>query len=202
MFTGIVEKTLNIVKITEEGNNKTFTISCPFAKDLYIDQSIAHNGVCLTVTGIDEDTYTVTAIEETLQKTNLDSLTAGDLINFERAAMTGSRVDGHFVQGHVDKVVRCLEKKDANGSWIFYFAINQEDIPLLVNKGSVCINGVSLTIVEANEKYFSVAIIPYTYEHTTFFRLAPGDEVNIEFDILGKYIVRYLQNLPGLSRFY
>lgn len=200
MFTGIVEKLVKIEKIVEEGNNKTFTISCPIAKDLYIDQSIAHNGVCLTVTGINEDTYTVTAIEETLRKTNLNKLKEGDIVNFERAAMTGSRVDGHFVQGHVDKVTRCLEKKDADGSWIFHFAVEKEDIPLLVNKGSVCINGVSLTIVEAGEKYFSVAIIPYTYEHTTFFRVAPGDEVNIEFDILGKYIVKYLQNLPVLSR--
>lgn len=199
MFTGIVEKLVRVVKIEKEGRNKTFTLHSPEAGELYIDQSISHNGACLTVTGIHDETYTVTAIEETLLKTNLDKLQEGDYVNFERAALTGSRVDGHFVQGHVDKVVRCLDTQDADGSWIFRFSLDKEDAPLIVNKGSVCLNGVSLTVVEAAETYFTVAIIPYTYEHTTFSRLQPGDDVNIEFDMLGKYIVRYLQNLPNLN---
>ena len=196
MFTGIVESMVEVIDIQKQGTNKTFTFKCPFAKDFYIDQSISHNGVCLTVIQIWDDKYRVTAIQETLSKTNLDKLSIGDQINIERAARVDSRIDGHFVQGHVDKVVICTEVIENQGSWLFHFLLENEDDSLyLVNKGSVCINGVSLTVVEVSSVDFYVAIIPYTYENTNFKFLKKGDQANIEFDIFGKYVVQYLNKI-------
>lgn len=195
MFSGIVESTGKIINIVQNGTNKHFTIQSEISKEAYIDQSIAHNGVCLTVVNINDDTHTVTAIEETLLKSNLGSLQINDLINLERSVMATSRMDGHFVQGHVDTTTTCIAVEEAHGSWYFTFDLAKEFNKLVVSKGSVCINGVSLTIAAFHEDHFKVAIIPYTYEHTNFRRLKKGDSVNIEFDILGKYIVNYLDKL-------
>lgn len=195
MFSGIVESTGVITSISVEGSNKHFTIQSDISKDAYIDQSIAHNGVCLTVVSLMDHTYTVTAIKETLDKSNLDSLAVGDIVNLERSILANSRVDGHFVQGHVDTVAVCQTIKEVDGSWYFGFKTAPSNASLMVSKGSICINGVSLTLVDTQDGYFSVAIIPYTYEHTNFNQLRIGDLVNIEFDILGKYIINYLSKI-------
>ena len=195
MFSGIVEVTGIVKKIKQDGSNKHFTIQSNISHETYIDQSIAHNGVCLTIVDITNDEHTVTAIEETLLKSNLNKLSIGDQINLERSLMANSRIDGHFVQGHVDTIAICQSIKEADGSWYFYFKTNPEYANLMVNKGSVCLNGVSLTLIEAKDGHFSVAIIPYTYQHTNFHNLKVGDQVNVEFDILGKYIVSYLTNV-------
>ncbi|MBK8620503.1 MAG: riboflavin synthase [Saprospiraceae bacterium] len=195
MFNGIVTQQWVIKSIIEEGTNKTFVVDCPLTDQLYIDQSIAHNGVCLTVTNIGDKDYTVTAIKETLDKTNLRYCRPGDILNIELAATMGSRIDGHFVQGHVDKTVTCFDIKEKDGSWLYNFKIEPSDRLLLVNRGSVCLNGISLTVASVEENTFQVAIIPFTYENTNLQYLKTGDEVNIEFDILGKYITQYLERL-------
>lgn len=193
MFTGIIESTGKVLAITPNGSNVTFTLSCPFGHELTIDQSVAHNGVCLTVDGLTDDSYTVTAIAETLQRTNLGALSIGQRVNLERCMPMNGRLDGHIVQGHVDTVGVCREIRDLNGSWEFTIGYDPQDKPeyLTVEKGSICVNGVSLTVVHSAPDAFSVHIIPYTFEHTTFRHLRVGDSVNLEFDIIGKYVARY-----------
>jgi len=192
MFTGIIE-TLGIVKqVQESGANKTFTLEATFTNELKVDQSVAHNGVCLTVTGFTTDGYQVTAIAETLRRTNLGLLKAGDPVNLERCMVMNGRIDGHIVQGHVDQTAVCTSVKDEYGSWMFHFSYDTASGHLTVPKGSVCVNGVSLTVVDAQPGVFSVAIIPYTYEHTNFHVIQEGSTVNVEFDIIGKYVQAYL----------
>ncbi len=193
MFTGIIESTGKVLAIAPNGSNVTFSLSCPFVHELSIDQSVAHNGVCLTVDGLTDDSYTVTAIAETLQRTNLGSLSIGQRVNLERCMPMNGRLDGHIVQGHVDTVGVCREIRDLNGSWEFTIGYDPQDKPeyLTVEKGSICVNGVSLTVVHSAPDAFSVHIIPYTFEHTTFRHLQVGDSVNLEFDIIGKYVARY-----------
>jgi riboflavin synthase len=196
MFTGIIERLGKIKEITKENSNYHFTIYSGIENELYIDQSIAHNGVCLTVVEINDNSYVVTAIKETMIKTNLGDLSIGEEVNLERAAVSGqTRMDGHMVQGHIDGTASCTKVSDENGSWYFTFQLNDENRSLVVNKGSVCINGVSLTVVNPTKDEFSVAIIPYTYEHTNFKNIKVGDKVNLEFDIIGKYVQRYLENV-------
>jgi riboflavin synthase len=191
MFTGIIES-LGIVKnLRPEGSNVHFTIASPLSHELKIDQSVSHNGVCLTVVALEDDTHTVTAIQETLQRSNLGTLQIGSLVNLERAMLANARLDGHLVQGHVDTTAECTTIETLDGSWYYHFRYTPTEEHLLVDKGSICVNGVSLTVVEPHEDIFSVAIIPYTYEHTTFKTLHVGDKVNLEFDIIGKYIARY-----------
>jgi riboflavin synthase len=191
MFTGIIE-TMGIVKeIRVNGSNKEFTISSAISNELKVDQSLAHNGVCLTVTAVENSNHQVTAIDETLLRSNLGDLKIGESINLERAMSGLSRFDGHLVQGHVDTVGVVKSVLDKDGSWIFTFNFPEENKHLLVDKGSVCINGVSLTVINPTTNTFQVAIIPYTYENTSFKSLQEGDPVNLEFDILGKYIARY-----------
>lgn len=193
MFTGIIEA-LGTLKATEkEAENYHFTFSSPFTHELKIDQSVAHNGACLTVVAIDGDQYTVTAIGETLQRTNLGDLKQGDAVNLERCMIAGARLDGHMVQGHVDQTGICEKIEEQEGSWKFWISYNPSKDNVTVPKGSICINGVSLTVVDSEEALFSVAIIPYTFEHTTFKDLKKGDRVNLEFDIIGKYVARILQ---------
>ncbi|MCG8329237.1 MAG: riboflavin synthase [Chitinophagales bacterium] len=191
MFTGIIESLGFVRRIEQEGTNLHFHIQSPISSDLKIDQSIAHNGTCLTVVAIEEDIHTVTAIEETLIRTNLGQLKEGSLVNLERAMQANGRLDGHIVQGHVDATAICTGVDERDGSWYYRFRYQPTEEHLLVDKGSVCINGVSLTVVEPKGEMFSVAIIPYTHEHTNFNTLKEGDTVNLEFDIIGKYIARY-----------
>ena len=192
MFTGIIEASGKITKIEREADNVHFTVASPISAELKIDQSLAHDGVCLTVVALGEGTHTVTAIRETLERTRLGDWKEGDTVNLERAMQAGARLDGHIVQGHVDTVGECLNVEEAGGSWYFTFRYVLSPETLLVDKGSVCINGVSLTVVEPVGDTFKVAIIPYTYEHTNFHALAPGVKVNLEFDIIGKYIARQM----------
>ena len=194
MFTGIIESLGKVVAIEKEKKNIHFTIESPISKDLKVDQSVAHNGVCLTVTEKTKSYHKVTAIDETILKTNFNDLKVGSSVNLERCLKMGARLDGHMVQGHVDDIAICEEVIEDNGSWRYTFKGNEEAKRLLVNKGSVCINGVSLTVVEANELVFDVAIIPYTYENTTFKFIQKGQAVNIEFDIIGKYILKNFSN--------
>lgn len=191
MFTGIIEDLGKITKLNQSGTNIDFTIDSNISNELKIDQSIAHNGVCLTVIRKDAHSHTVTAIKETLDRSSIGSLVVGSSVNLERAMTVHARLDGHMVQGHVDTTVKCVSIKEENGSWIFTFSFDKENSKLLVDKGSVCINGVSLTVVNPTDDQFSVAIIPYTYEHTTFSTLRVNDSVNIEFDIIGKYIAKH-----------
>lgn len=196
MFTGIIENTAHIVGITANESNITFTLTCPFVNELKVDQSIAHNGVCLTVTSINlnANSYDVTAIQETLVRTNLSSLKMNDLVNLERCLKLDSLLDGHLVQGHVDTTAQCTKVLETEGSWKYFFEYvdtNKKGY-ITVEKGSVTVNGVSLTVVDSEPNSFSVAIIPYTYEHTNFKNLEVGDKVNIEFDIIGKYIAKLL----------
>jgi riboflavin synthase len=192
MFTGIVESTGIISGIEAEGTNLTFRIESFLAPELKIDQSVSHNGVCLTVTSVADGSYTVTAIDETLKKTNLGKLSTGDWINLERCMPANGRFDGHIVQGHVDQKGTCTNVQDVDGSWLFDFQYEPGDDPasrnITVEKGSICINGVSLTVFNSETDSFRVAIIPYTYEHTNFKNLKAGDIVNLEFDIVGKYL--------------
>jgi len=190
MFTGIIETMGTIEHIAKEGSNVHYTLSSTITNELKIDQSLAHNGVCLTVVAIDGDQYTVTAIKETLEKTALREWIAGDKINLERAMCLGDRLDGHLVQGHVDEVASCTHIEDQNGSWLFRFEYNQNSKNITIEKGSICVNGTSLTVVGSAGNSFGVAIIPYTYEHTVFHQLRVGDLVNIEFDMVGKYIAK------------
>lgn len=193
MFTGIIETLGRVIDKKEEGENLHFTIECNITPELKIDQSVAHNGVCLTVVSIDGNCYTVTAIQETLNKTNLKQLQIGDAVNIERAMLAGARLDGHIVQGHVDTTAVLKKIKDADGSQEFHFKMAKGAEFELVDKGSVCIDGVSLTVVKTKKRNFHVAIIPYTYGHTIFHQYKKNDIVNIEFDIIGKYIQRYLK---------
>ena len=190
MFTGFIETTGTIKSISKEENNLHFTINSSFTKQLKVDQSVSHNGVCLTVVEINDNDYVVTAIEETLKKTNLNKLVVGNRVNLERCTKVGDRLDGHIVQGHVDGLAECINVLEKGGSWEFTFSGNQQVEKLTVNKGSISINGVSLTIVETKNNQFSVAIIPYTYKHTNFNEIRIGDKVNIEYDIIGKYVMK------------
>jgi riboflavin synthase len=199
MFSGIIETIGNVVSIEDEATNRHFTIESDISYEAYVDQSIAHNGVCLTVTQVHQNTHRVTAIQETLVKTNLKNLKPGDAVNLERAVLANSRMDGHFVQGHVDTVAWCTKIETVDGSWYFRFETDRKWDKLMVPKGSICINGVSLTLVDAHEGSFSVAIIPYTYEHTNFSTMTVNQLVNVEFDILGKYVIQYLEKLQGLK---
>ncbi|TLU94379.1 riboflavin synthase [Dyadobacter sediminis] len=192
MFTGIVESAAEVIKIETQGTNRTFTFRSPIAKELKIDQSVSHNGVCLTVTAVEGDTYQVTAIEETLLKTNLGSLTEDSKVNLERCMPANGRFDGHIVQGHVDQTATCIAVEERDGSWLFDFEYDPSTGNITVEKGSICINGVSLTVFNSEQNSFRVAIIPYTYSFTNFHLLKKGDTVNLEFDILGKYIKRIL----------
>jgi len=191
MFTGIVEEVAEVVAVHSAGTNRDLTIRASMTPELKVDQSVSHNGVCLTVVRIVGDTYTVTAVQETLQRSNLGALVAGDAVNLERSLRLGDRLDGHMVQGHVDTLVQCVGVVDQDGSWTFTLAL-PEGHDLLVPKGSICLNGVSLTIAALDAQTFSVAIIPYTYEHTTFHHLKPGGLVNVEYDVLGKYVQRMM----------
>ena len=189
MFTGIIEQLAEVVTLKKEGGNLHISLKSTITSELKIDQSVAHNGVCLTVIGIDGDNYTITVIKETLEKSNLGLLEVGSKVNLERCLQMGGRFDGHIVQGHVDQRAKCTEIKEENGSHLFIFEHKQSD-NITVEKGSICVNGVSLTVVKSKGTSFSVAIIPYTFEHTNFQNIAIGDTVNIEFDILGKYIAK------------
>ncbi|MBB6610256.1 riboflavin synthase [Pontibacter sp. Tf4] len=193
MFTGIIETLGSVKAIRTEGTNKHFILSSAFTHELQIDQSVAHNGVCLTVVAIDGETYTVTAIDETLKKTNLNNLQVGDVVNLERCMVANGRFDGHVVQGHVDQTGTCESVTDENGSWLFTFSYDAASGNVTVEKGSICVNGISLTVVNSQADRFSVAIIPFTYEHTNLHSVKPGDKVNLEFDIIGKYVARLLK---------
>jgi len=198
MFSGIVEEAALVVGLEKEQENLHITMQCSFTNELKIDQSISHNGVCLTVVDLKEDTYTVTAIKETLIKSNLGVLKIGDKVNLERSTRLDARLDGHMVQGHVDLTATCSEVEEADGSWYFTFEYEpQGDEHITVEKGSVSVNGVSLTVVNSQERSFQVAIIPFTYEVTNFHQIKKGTLVNIEFDIIGKYIARILKNQLG-----
>ena len=198
MFSGIVEEFATVTGLVKEQENLHLTLTCSFVGELKIDQSVSHNGVCLTVVKLTEDTYTVTAMKETLERSNLGLLKVGDKVNVERSMMMNGRLDGHIVQGHVDETAECVEVRDADGSWDYTFRYKKDDEMaakgyMTVDKGSVCVNGVSLTVCEPTDDIFTVAIIPYTYENTNFHTLAVGSVVNIEFDIIGKYIARMLK---------
>ncbi len=190
MFTGIIEDLGTVQKITKERDNVHITIASKLTPELKIDQSVAHNGVCLTVVTIENNTYTVTAIKETIDKSNIGDLKQDDTVNIERAMKLGDRLDGHIVQGHVDQTAQCTAVKEENGSWIFTFEYDEALNNITIEKGSITVNGVSLTVVNSQEHSFSVAIIPYTYEHTTFKNFKEGTIVNLEFDVIGKYVKR------------
>lgn len=187
MFTGIIETVGEIYQLAQEGENLHIEIKSPLAQELKIDQSVSHNGVCLTVVEVKEASYVVTAIQETLDKTNIKTLTKGSLVNLERAMKLGDRLDGHLVQGHVDGTAICKKVEDSNGSWVFTFEYDNSEFST-VEKGSITVNGVSLTVVDSKKQTFSVAIIPYTFENTNFKEIKVGSEVNLEFDIIGKYV--------------
>jgi riboflavin synthase len=191
MFTGIIEALGTVKAIEKEGSNIHFTIESGLSHELKIDQSLAHNGVCLTVVELSEGAHTVTAIEETIVRSNLGQLQPGSFVNLERAMRANARLDGHIVQGHVDSTGKCTAIDQRDGSWYYHFQYQPNAEHLLVDKGSICINGVSLTIVSPEADQFSVAIIPYTYEHTNFKDIKVNDLVNLEFDIIGKYIAKY-----------
>lgn len=194
MFSGIVEEAAQVTALEKEKENLHITMECSFVKDLKIDQSISHNGVCLTVVRKTDTTYTVTAIKETLDKTNLGQLVAGSKVNLERSTKLDGRLDGHMVQGHVDQTAVCTDVKEADGSWYFTFEYEPtQDDYITVEKGSVSVNGVSLTVVNSKDRSFEVAIIPFTYEMTNFHQIKPGTIVNLEFDILGKYIAKIVK---------
>jgi riboflavin synthase len=193
MFTGIIEALGKVEKLVPEQDNLHIYCSCPFTNELKIDQSLAHNGVCLTVVEINNNIYKVTAIKETLDKTNLSALKLGDVINLERCMSANGRFDGHIVQGHVDQTAVCIERKELNGSWIFTFSYDASIGNITVEKGSITVNGVSLTVVNSNQDSFSVCIIPYTYEHTNFKHIIINTTVNLEFDIVGKYVARLMK---------
>ncbi len=193
MFTGIVEAMGSLVRKEAKGTNVSFWFTSPFTQELKVDQSLAHNGVCLTVVEIDGDQYRVTAIDETLQKTNMGDVAIGQKVNLERCMAANARFDGHIVQGHVDLTGICTEIKDQQGSWEYRFTYPASSGHVTVEKGSICVNGTSLTVVDSQDDSFTVCIIPYTYEHTVFHQLRVGDRVNLEFDILGKYIKKLMQ---------
>jgi riboflavin synthase len=202
MFSGIIEEAALVVRLEKEKDNLHITMKCSFTDDLKIDQSVSHNGVCLTVVKKEKDTYTVTAIKETLEKSNLGLLKSGDKVNLERSTKLDGRLDGHMVQGHVDQTAICTNIREAGGSWYFTFEYDPvQDDYVTVEKGSVSVNGVSLTVVNSKQKSFEVAIIPFTYEVTNFNQIRKGSVVNIEFDILGKYIAKIVkQQLDTLRK--
>ena len=198
MFSGIVEEFATVTELVKEQENLHLTLTCSFVGELKIDQSVSHNGVCLTVVKLTENSYTVTAMKETLERSNLGLLKVGDKVNVERSMMMNGRLDGHIVQGHVDETAQCIEVRDADGSWYYTFRYKKDDAMaakgyMTVDKGSVCVNGVSLTVCNPTDDTFTVAIIPYTYEHTNFHTIEVGSVVNIEFDIIGKYIARMIK---------
>lgn len=196
MFTGIIEDIGVVSNLETELDNLHISIKSKVTSELKIDQSVAHNGVCLTVVAINNDVYTVTAIKETLNKTSLNTLKVNDKVNLERAMKLGDRLDGHIVQGHVDQTAECISVKEENGSWVFSFKYDSALNNITIEKGSVTVNGTSLTVVNSKKDSFSVAIIPYTYEHTNFKTFKPGTIVNLEFDVLGKYVAKLI-NLNG-----
>jgi len=193
MFTGIIETIGTVKSLRKEEANLHIEITAPFTEELKIDQSVAHDGVCLTVVSIKKDNYTVTAIKETLDKTSIGLLKEGSFVNLERGMQLGDRLDGHIVQGHVDQIATCVNTKEENGSWKYTFKYDSTLGNITIEKGSITINGVSLTVVDSEKNSFSVAIIPYTYEHTTFKSLQKGSTVNLEFDVIGKYVARLTQ---------
>lgn len=194
MFTGIIETLGTIQEIKKEKDNIHITIDSSITSELKIDQSVAHNGICLTVVAIKNNTYTVTAIDETIKKTNLGEWQEGNLVNLERAMKLGDRLDGHIVQGHVDQTGTCIAISETNGSWLYTFEYNDKLNNLTIEKGSITVNGVSLTVVNSKKNQFSVAIIPYTHEHTNFKNFKIGSKINLEFDVIGKYVSRLYAN--------
>lgn len=192
MFTGIIENLGEIVAIKNDHTNIHFTIASNISHELKIDQSVAHNGVCLTVVALTDDTHTVTAIDETLKKTNLGDLVVGSKVNLERCMQMNARLDGHIVQGHVDQTAICIKREELDGSWEYRFKYDRTLGNVTVEKGSACVNGISLTVVNSQEDEFSVFIIPYTFEHTNLHQVNVGDTVNLEFDIIGKYVARLM----------
>jgi riboflavin synthase len=193
MFSGIIEALAEVTSLKKDRGNLHISVKSDFTNELKIDQSIAHNGVCLTVVSIEENIYTVTAIDETLKKTNIGLLQMGDKVNLERCMKLGDRLDGHIVQGHVDQTATCTTVEESNGSWTYTFEYDASQNNITVEKGSVCVNGVSLTVVNSKDNSFSVCIIPYTHEHTNFKFIKKGSVVNLEFDILGKYISKLMK---------
>ena len=193
MFTGIIETLGRVAALEKENGNLHITVAAALGPELKIDQSVAHNGVCLTVVGLDEQTYTVTAIDETLKKSNLGDLQVGDLVNLERAMVLGTRLDGHLVQGHIDQTGVCSAIEEKDGSWVFTFEYDPIQSNVTIEKGSITVDGVSLTVVNSQENRFSVAIIPYTYENTCFKTYKVGSTVNLEFDVIGKYVARLMK---------
>ena len=193
MFTGIIESLGTVKEVRQDQDNVHLTISSSITAELKIDQSVAHNGVCLTVVGIHTDSYTVTAIRETIEKTNVGDWKKGDSVNLERAMKLGDRLDGHIVQGHVDQTGVCKSVENANGSWYYTFEYDENLNNITIEKGSITVNGVSLTVVNSKQNEFSVAIIPYTYEHTNFKNFKVGTKINLEFDVIGKYVSRLHQ---------
>lgn len=194
MFTGIIETLGTIQEIKKEKDNIHITIDSSITNELKIDQSVAHNGICLTVVKIQDSRYTVTAIDETIKKTNLGSWKEGDLVNLERAMKLGDRLDGHIVQGHVDQTGDCIAISETNGSWLYTFEYDEKLNNLTIEKGSITVNGVSLTVVNSQKNQFSVAIIPYTHEHTNFKNFKVGSKINLEFDVIGKYVSKLYAN--------
>lgn len=200
MFTGIIETLGEVVNLEREQENLHLTIKSNLAQELKIDQSLCHNGVCLTVVDVNTNRYTVTAIQETLIKTNLGSLKLGDKVNLERAMKMGARLDGHIVQGHVDQIASCSTIENQQGSWLFTFEYDASKNNVTIEKGSISVDGVSLTVVNSKKGAFSVAIIPYTYEHTRFHSYQIGTVVNLEFDVIGKYVARLMKASPSPSQ--
>ena len=192
MFTGIIETTGKIVAVEQHGTNKRFLVSSPISKELKTDQSVSHNGVCLTVEEVIENQHSVTAVQETLDKTDLNTWKAGDTVNLERCLAFNGRLDGHVVQGHVDATAVCTARKEMNGSWQFSFEFPARFAAYVIEKGSISLNGISLTVFNVTRNGFDVAIIPYTFEHTNIQFIQPGSTVNLEFDVIGKYVQRYL----------
>lgn len=192
MFTGIIEQNGRIEKVEHEGSNVHFTVAASFADELQVDQSVAHDGVCLTVVEQTPRTYVVTAIQETMERTSLGQWKEGSVVNLERCTQFGGRLDGHLVQGHVDTTAKLKEVRDEDGSWVLHFSHGVHPEYVTVPKGSITVNGISLTVVDSHPDGFSVAIIPYTWEHTNLHTLRPGDAVNLEFDVIGKYVARLL----------
>jgi len=193
MFTGIIEELGEVTDLVQDQDNLHITVRSKLSKELKVDQSLAHNGVCLTVVAIGENTHTITAIGETIDKSNIGELLIGSKVNLERAMQLGARLDGHIVQGHVDQTATCTEVKELEGSWMYTFSYDNSYNNLTIEKGSITVNGVSLTVVNSKNNAFSVAIIPYTFEHTNFHQIKVDDTINLEFDVIGKYVARLLK---------
>ena len=194
MFTGIIEELGEVTELVQDKDNLHITVKSALSKELKIDQSLAHNGVCLTVVKLGDNTHTITAIKETIDKSNIGELRIGTKVNLERAMQLGARLDGHIVQGHVDQTAVCTEVKELEGSWLYTFSYDNSYNNLTIEKGSITVNGVSLTVVDSKKESFSVAIIPYTYENTNFHQFKVNDTINLEFDVIGKYVARLLEN--------